>query len=330
MSQDIDEIPRAAERLLATRGDEVAALAAALRRHDLRFGMVCGRGSSGHAGTFIRYLLGAEAGLVTAEASPSLASIYRRELSFEGALFILISQSGRSPDLVAMAEAARRNGAATVAIVNDPSSPSAAACAHVLAIDAGPERAIAATKSVINSILAGALLVAELADDDALREALRRLPQRLAQAIALDWSDWSVMLRNAPASLVIGRGYGYAAALEIALKLAETAALPSLAYSSAEFHHGPRALLSPERPALALRVADASAAGVDELIRGIATPLAVSGGPAATLPGLADDHPAGDALAMLAASYRAIEHAAKLRGRDPDAPAGLAKVTRTL
>jgi hypothetical protein len=161
-----------------------------------------------------------------------------------GALFILLSQSGRSPDLVATAEAARAAGATTVAIVNDAASPAARACAHVLPILAGPERAVAATKTVVNTLVAGAALVATMADDAALRASLNRLPACLAGALALDWSVWTDTLRAGAPAYVLARGPALAIAQEIALKLAECAGIPALAYSTAEFRHGPRAALA--------------------------------------------------------------------------------------
>lgn len=333
MRQEIDEIPAACARLLATRAAAIAPVAAAIRAFAPRFAVVCGRGSSGHAGTHLRYLLGLRAGLVTAESSPSIVSLYRRRLGMEGALFIVVSQSGRSPDLVASAEAARAAGAFTLAIVNDPESPAARACAGAIPILAGPERSVAATKSVVNSMVAGAALVAALAEDGALSAALERLPARLAAAAALDWRDWSEPLAPAAAAYVLARGPALAVALEIALKLAESTGLPSLAYSLAEFRHGPRAAMTAATPALLLRHGDESAGDADSLLgelRDGGMRVASVGGPAASLPWIGDDDPLLDPIVALAAAYRAIESLAHARGRDPDAPPHLSKITRTV
>jgi glutamine---fructose-6-phosphate transaminase (isomerizing) len=333
MRQEIDAIPASCAALVAQRERTIAPVAAAIRAFAPRFAMVCGRGSSGHAGTFARYLLGLRAGLVTAESSPSIVSLYRRELSMDGALFVLFSQSGRSPDLVASAEAARAAGAFTVAIVNDPDSPAARACAAVIPILAGPERSVAATKTVVNSLIAGAALVAELAEDRLLSAAIDRLPARLAAAAALDWSAWGERLVTAQTGYVLARGPALAIAQEIALKLAESAGLPCLAYSIAEFRHGPRAAMTAAMPALLLRHEDASADDADALLadlRDAGMDVASAGGPRGSLPWTGDDDPALDPIVALAAAYRAIEALARARGRDPDAPPHLKKVTRTL
>jgi len=332
MRREIDEIPTAVTRVLAAQAASIAPIAAAARRRDPRFAIVCGRGSSGHCATFLRYLLGTQAGLIAAEASPSIVTVYGRTLALEGALFLLLSQSGRSPDLVAMAKAARDAGAFTVALVNDPDSPAALACETVIPILAGREQSVAATKTVVNTMVAAALFVAHLVDDAALHAGLARLPARLARAVALDWQLWRLALANASVSYVLARGASFAVAHEIALKLAETAALPSLAYSTAEFWHGPRAALTTGMPVLALRQNDETGADTDDLVARLTRDgldIASVGGPGGTLPWIGDDHPACDAIAMLTAAYGAIEAAARARGRDPDSPPGLTKVTET-
>ena len=336
MRQDIDAIPDACARLLAATPDALTGLAATLHATAPRFAIVCGRGSSGHAGTYLRYLLGLRGGLVAAEASPSILTVHRATPAMTGALFILLSQSGRSPDLVATAEAARAAGATTVAIVNDAASPAAQACAHVLPILAGPERAVAATKTVVNTLVAGAALVATMADDSALRASLNRLPACLAGALALDWSVWTDTLRAGAPAYVLARGPALAIAQEIALKLAECAGIPALAYSTAEFRHGPRAALSAGATVLVLRSRDASAGDTDALIAELraqdarvfvagATPADIDALP---MPDTGD--PLLDPVAALIPAYGAIEAASRRLGRDPDAPPGLSKVTRTL
>ena len=332
MRREIDEIPDAVARLLATQARVIAPLAAAVRSRHPRFAIVCGRGSSGHAATFLRYLLGTQAGLIAAEASPSIVTVYGRTLALDGAVFFLLSQSGRSPDLVAMARAARDAGAFTVALVNDPDSPAALACEAVIPILAGHEQSVAATKTVVNTMVAAALFVAHLTGDARLHEGIAQLPARLARAVTLDWQAWGAALAGASVGYVLARGASFAVAHEIALKLAETASLPSLAYSTAEFWHGPRAALQPGMPALALRQNDETAADTDDLVARLTRDglgIASVGGPGGTLAWIGDDHPACDAIAMLAAAYGAIEAAARTRGRDPDAPPGLTKVTET-
>jgi glucosamine--fructose-6-phosphate aminotransferase (isomerizing) len=332
MRREIEETPTAVARFLGEQELAVEMIAAAARARELRFAVVCGRGSSGHAGTFLGYLLGTQAGLVAAEASPSIVSVYQRPLALEGALFVLISQSGRSADLVAMTKTARLAGAFTVAIVNDPDSPAARVAEAVLPTLAGEERSVPATKTTINAMVAGAMLVARLADDGPLREALQRLPARLTGALALDWSALTHAWHGAVNACALGRGYSLAIAQEIALKLAETARLPTLAYSSAAFMHGPRAALTADMPTLILRQDDETANVTDSLISALEAdghaPF-VCGGDHQSLPWLGDDHPAADVVAMLATAYSAIESLARARELDPDAPAGLSKITHT-
>jgi glucosamine--fructose-6-phosphate aminotransferase (isomerizing) len=293
----------------------------------------CGRGSSGHASVYLRYLWETRLGVLTASAAPSIFSVYGARPQMDGVLWVVISQSGASPDLVTATQTARAQGALTLAIVNDAASPVAEASELVLPICAGPEKAVAATKTVVLSMMAGALVVARLGGDDALAEALRRLPERLDAALECRWSAWGDALLCAPAAFVAGRGYALGPAREIALKLTETLCLPGLGFSTAELRHGPRAAISAATPVLILRQADETAAATDELaadLNAAGTNLFVAGGPAGTLPWLADDHPACDAIAALLPAYCAIEAAARRRGLNPDNPPHLSKVTRTL
>ncbi|MEA1831708.1 SIS domain-containing protein [Methylobacterium durans] len=332
MAREIAEIPEAAARLWPGSG-EAERVAATLSRRSFPLVVLCGRGSSGHAGIALRYLIETRLGLPVSASAPSIVTGYEHVPRVAGALFIVVSQSGRSPDLVAATEAAKAGGALTLALVNDAASPVARAAELVLLLDAGPERAVAATKTVVNSFVLGAALVARWAGDRALADGLAALPARLGQALALDWSAWSADLAAAPAAFVTGRGHGLGTVREIALKLAETLRLPALGYSAAELRHGPRAAIGPATPVLALRQADPTADGVDRLVRDLRCDgLAVHacGGPDGTLPWLPDGHPACDPILMLVPAYRAIEREARRRGLDPDAPAGLTKVTETL
>lgn len=332
MAREIAEIPAAAARLLA-RKDSVDAIVDRIRAFRPRVVVVCGRGSSGHVGVYLRYLFETEVGLIVSAAAPSIVTAYRRPPDMRDALFILISQSGRSPDLVMATQTARSAGALTLAIVNDEASPAAAASDLILPIGAGPEHAVAATKTVALSMLAGAQLVAELKKDDELTSALDRLPGRMQKALDCDWSAWGNSLVPAPAAFVAARGYGLGTGREIALKMAETLRLPALGYSAAELRHGPRAAITPATPVLALRQNDEVAVAVDELVRDLREAdetVFLAGGPEGNLPWIGDDHPVCDPVAMLLPAYRAIEAAARRRGLDPDRPKHLSKVTRTL
>src|SRR5476651_1825824 len=190
MARETTEIPAVAERLLA-RTDLFAAIAERIERAKPRIVVFCGRGSSGHAGVYLRYLFEARLGLLGSAAAPSVVTAYERPPDMRDAMFVVVSQSGRSPDIVKATEVARQSGALTLAIVNDEHSPAAAASELVLPIGAGPEHSVAATKSVVLSMLAGAQLVAALARDNDLNDCLHRLPARLSGALKCDWSVWA-------------------------------------------------------------------------------------------------------------------------------------------
>jgi glutamine---fructose-6-phosphate transaminase (isomerizing) len=332
MVREIAETPALAAQLLARHGD-ICAVADRIKQAAPRIVIVCGRGSSGHVGVYFRYLIEARIGVIVSAAAPSVFTAYRRRPDMRNALFVVISQSGRSPDLVMATEYARESGALTLAIVNDDASPVAAAADLVLPIGAGPERAVAATKTVALSMLAGVQLVTALTGDPDLRDALRRLPARLEKVLACDWSPWGNSLAAAPATFVAARGYGFGAAREIALKITEILRLPALGFSAAELRHGPRAAITPATPVLLLRQNDEAGATVDGLfkdLRNAGETVFSAGGPAGTLPWIGDDHPICDAVAMLLPPYAAIEEEARRRGLDPDNPQYLSKVTRTL
>jgi glutamine---fructose-6-phosphate transaminase (isomerizing) len=332
MAREIAETPALAAQLLARHGD-MCAIAERVKRAAPRIVIVCGRGSSGHVGVYFRYLIEARIGVIVSAAAPSVFTAYRRRPDMRNALFVVISQSGRSPDLVMATEYAHESGALTLAIVNDDASPVAAAADLVLPIGAGPERAVAATKTVALSMLAGILLVTAVTDDADLRDAVRRLPARLEKVLACDWSAWGDSLAAAPATFVAARGYGFGAAREIALKVTEILRLPALGFSAAELRHGPRAAVTPVTPVLLLRQNDEAGATVDGLLKDLrdaGETVFAAGGLAGTLPWIGDDHPICDPVAMLLPAYAAIEAEARSRGLDPDNPQHLSKVTRTL
>src|ERR1700739_4481863 len=205
MAREIREIPTTAERLLAEQ-DLITTVANRIRQADPRVVVISGRGSSGNAGTFLRYLFEARAGLLVSTSAPSVMTTYGQSIDMRNAVFIVISQSGRSPDLVMGAQSARRNGALTIAIVNDVTSPVALACELTLPIGAGLERSVAATKSVVLSMVIGVQLIASLTSDHALREKITQLPQKFSDALSCDWSAWSGSFAAARAAFVIGRG----------------------------------------------------------------------------------------------------------------------------
>lgn len=331
MAREIADIPVAAERLLG-RSESLTSISARIDRFQPRKVVFCGRGSSGHIGVYLRYLVEVRLGLLACAAAPSVLTAYGARPDMRDTLFIVISQSGQSPDLVAMSDAARGSGALTLAIVNAEGSPVARSCELVLSIGAGTELAVAATKTVALSMMASALLVAAWARDASLMAALRRLPGRFAEAHHCDWSKWGKTLANAPAAFLAGRGFALGPVKELGLKLQETLRLPAIAFSAAELRHGPRAAITSATPVLVFRQDDETSPMVDALVRDLhdsGETVFVVGGPMGTLPWIAEDDPICDPVVMLVPAYRTIEAAARARGLDPDNPPYLSKITRT-
>ena len=331
MARETGESAEVVSRIVGNRR-ATAEIAQRLRIGSAPVCVLCGRGSSGHAGVFLRYLVETRLRLPVSASAPSVTTAFRKPLMLRNALFIVISQSGRSPDLVAATQSARASGARTVAIVNETSSPVATAAEFVVPIEAGAERSVAATKTVIGSMAAGAELIAELTEDQALRSALDRLPQRLHRALTLNWSEVSDDLASASAVYVASRGFGLGSAREIALKLSEIVRLPAIGLSAAELQHGPRAALSSKTPVIMMRIMDETAATVDALaneLREQKIRLHLCGGPLGSLPWLRNDDPATDPITMLIPGYRMIEQTARKWGFDPDRPPRLSKITET-
>ncbi|HEY8006889.1 MAG TPA: SIS domain-containing protein [Methylocella sp.] len=332
MARETSEASDIVARLLANRS-VLRPIVVEVERRKPTFAVVCGRGSSGHVGVFLRYLIETRLGIPVSATAPSIVTYFKRTLGLRGALFIVVSQSGRSPDLIAATADARSSGALTVALVNDGKSPVARAAEFVLTIGAGAEVSIAATKSVIASMAAAAQLSAELGEDKTLANAVARLPERLSRALALDWSGCADDLTSARAVFVTARGFGLASAREIALKMAEILRLPALSFSAAELMHGPRAAIGHDTPVLVLRLADETAGMIDTLVatlRKAGQRVYLCGGPATSLPWIGDDHAVTDAITLLAPAYRLIEATARRFGIDPDRPPHLRKVTETL
>ncbi|MBD8524859.1 SIS domain-containing protein [Pseudomarimonas arenosa] len=312
----------------------VADLAAELRARPPRAVVTCARGSSDHAATYAKYLIETRLGLITASAAPSVSSVYGRPQDLRDCLFIAISQSGQSPDLIAAAIAARQAGARVLAMVNVEDSPLAAAADHVLALCAGAERSVAASKSFIAALFATLHLVSEWHQDEALRYAVAGAEDALSKAWELDWGAAEALLIEASHLYVIGRGLGLAIAQEAALKGKETSGLHAEAFSAAEVRHGPQALLGQHFPALLLAQDDSTRAGSEQLARELlerGVPLVLAGVQlegAINLPSLAAD-PALQPLLLIQSYYRLINSVSLARGHDPDRPPHLRKVTET-
>lgn len=332
MLQEALEAPARLEALLAADDDLYAALATRLRRAPPKFAFTIARGSSDHAASYAASLIQSHLGRITASLAPSLWTRARARLEVEGALALAISQSGSGPDVVDTTRMARDRGACTVAIVNEAGSPLAEAAEHVLPCRAGEETGIAATKTMLATLVVIARLVARWAGDDALGTALDRMPEAVRRAQGLAWGPALVAhLAKAPACFVISRGPGLAIAQEIALKLQELAGLPALAFSSAEFQHGPKALLSRQYPVLLLPAAGWVGAEADRLWDEAQEPAQLACiGATPGLEVLEPVHPDLDPILALAAFHPALEALARARGHDPDRPPWLSKVTKTL
>jgi len=335
MADEFRQAPQAVDRQAQSLARPLAELVARLQRRPPQVVVTCARGSSAHAATFAKFLIERHLGIPVAPAAPSIATIYGQRLRLENQLFLAISQSGRSDDLIEQAMAARTAGALTAALVNATDSPLAAACEFVLPIAAGTERSVAATKTFVATLSALLRLIASWAEDDALRAALARLPDRLAAAAEQDWSE-ALRTFAANISLVtIGRGPTLAIAREAALKLKEVCNLHAEAFSGAEFLHGPVALVSLRYPILLFMPTDAAGAGLQRLAedlrhKGAAVFCAEPGEPApGRLPAVAVDHPETDAVCLVQSFYAMLVRLAQRLGTDLDRPRHLEKITRT-
>lgn len=335
MADEVAQIPAAARRLLAEAGPALADAGARLRALDPGVVVTIARGSSDHAAAYLKYAVELATGVPVASLGPSVASVYGRPLRMAGAASVAISQSGQSPDIVAAQAAAAQGGALTLAMTNHPDSPLGAAADLVLPLSAGPERAVAATKTFTNACISAAALVAHWTRDAALLAALDALPDRLQAAVALDWQPLGAALQDAPSAYILGRGPGYPLACEMALKLKETAALHAEAFSAAEVLHGPAAIAEAGFPVLALGFDDAARGAVEATaarLAGQGARVFVTGPApqgATALPLLAPLHPLLDPLLAVACFYRMAEALSRARGCDPDRPRHLSKVTQT-
>lgn len=329
MAREIAEIPDSAARFLTQNAAALARIGAAMRAVDPGLMITVARGSSDHAATYLKYAVELAAGVPVASVGPSVASVYGRSLRLPQAACVAISQSGRSPDIVAMLASARASGALALAITNDPDSPLAAAADHTLPLLAGVETSVAATKTFVVSVLAGLALLAEWQDDSPLRAAVAALPGAFQQALTLDWSPLADRLARAQSAYALGRGPGFAIAAEAALKLKETCALHAEAHSAAEVLHGPAALARDAFPVLALAVHDAARPHVlatAERLTAQGAEVFVTG---VDLPVVAPLHPLVDGAVLAVSVHAMAEALARRRGLDPDTPRHLRKVTET-
>lgn len=304
-------------------------LAEKIRDFDPAFVYMVGRGTSDHAGVFARYLIEVELGVVVAAAAPSVASLFSRQLKLNKALVLLISQSGRSEDLLAQGRAAKQSGALVVALVNDISSPLAALADYAIPLLAGPEKAVAATKSYLCTLSALLQLVAHWKQDEELLDALESLPAALHHVVEQPAQLHAEQIKTLRHCVVLGRAFGYAISREIALKIKEVCGIQAEAFSSAEFLHGPISLLNQPLTLLNVQLNDESSeahqAQITEVKKrgGVVLTLALNAAQQAI-------HPRLQPLLLMQRFYLDIETVALALGHNPDAPVGLNKVTSTL
>jgi glucosamine--fructose-6-phosphate aminotransferase (isomerizing) len=345
LRDEILEQPEAARRQLASDPAPIEALAERLRAESVDSVVIAARGSSDHAAIYAQYVFGVRHQLPVALAAPSITSIYGVEPEFRRALVIAISQSGASPDVVGVLAAARRQGAPTVAITNEPASALAGAAEFVIDLQAGSEQAVAATKTYTTSLLAIARLSAALADstDRASGTEITTVPEHLAAALVASIEDETreaaAALAAADRCVILGRGFEYATAREWALKLKELARVFADPYSAADFEHGPLALIGPGVPVLAVAPSGLASAGLVELLERLGAngaDLTVLSDDAATRaigarsiglpPGVPDW--LRPIVSIVPAQLFAY-HLTRARGLDPESPRNLSKVTRT-
>ncbi|MDZ4764065.1 MAG: SIS domain-containing protein [Chloroflexota bacterium] len=254
LETEILEQPDALRRLLTNEREKIARVAQAIRDVAPKFVVITARGTSDNAARYSQYLFSTFNGLQAALATPSTFTIYGKPPRLHDALVIAISQSGQSPDIVTVIEEGRRQGALTLAVTNAPDSPLARAADYTIYLHANPELAVGATKSYTTSLMAMAMLADALAQTDRLIDALALVP------------DWVSEITNSADSIihaaerytymqygvVASRGYNYATAYEIALKLKELTYVMAEPYSSADFLHGPIALVEQGFPVIAV------------------------------------------------------------------------------
>ena len=335
MFSEAAEAADAVARLLAANREALAALGERLRAAPPAVVVTCARGSSDHAATYGKYLIETLLGVPVASAAPSVSSVYAAPMAPGTALVIAVSQSGRSPDLLATVSAYQAAGAHVVAFVNDEESPLAAMADTMIALKAGPERSVAATKSYICALAAFAALTAAWSQNDLLIKAIDTLPDMLALAFGANWTSVVDALADANNLFVIGRGYGYGIAQEAALKLKETCALHAEAFSAAEVRHGPMAIVNDGFPVIAFATSDMAGDGVRQAAaefrtRGAVVCLADAKVNGDTAPAAYTAHPAIEPILMIQSFYRMANALSLRRGLNPDAPLHLSKVTKTV
>ena len=341
LETELREQPAALARLLDRQGGRATELAAAFRREDVRYVLIASRGSSSNAARYAQYVLGRANRVPVMFATPSLYTIYEQPPRLDGAIVLRISQSGASPDVRSVLAEARRQGRPTLALTNDPESPLAREADEVLPLEAGEERAVAATKTYLNSLGAIALLFAGIGNDSVARAELERLPSVLEEQIELSFATAPALAAYADVvgATVVARGVNYGTAYEIALKIRELSGLMVEAYSPADLMHGPIAAIQPGWPVIAVAPTGPAYESVAELVPALAERkarllavsdvpelLAQTDTPLPLVPGVPEW--LSPLIAVVPGQVTAMR-LAQMRALDIDNPAGLRKVTLT-
>jgi glutamine---fructose-6-phosphate transaminase (isomerizing) len=326
MALETAEAPEVVARALSNNAPALAQLRELYRRIRPSHIVTCARGSSDHAASYFKYLSEIVLGIPCCSVGPSTVSIFEARLRLRDTILLTISQSGRSPDLLAFQADARRAGIPTVAITNDPSAPLAEHADICLLLHAGREISVAATKTFIASAALAAAVIADWDDTHRLSEAIRHLPEDLARANDLRWSNVEEAIARARSLYVLGRGPALPIAQEAALKLKETSGLHAEAYSAAEVMHGPVELVREAFPVLVFAPNDAALPTTSVTVGRLRDAGALVLQPDFR----ATRDPALDPLTIIQSFYGSAERIARARGRNPDEPKWLAKVTRTV
>jgi glucosamine--fructose-6-phosphate aminotransferase (isomerizing) len=337
MRSEIDETGDALARQLSANGPQMQKIGERVRALAPPLVATIARGSSDHCALYLKYLVEIELGVPCASMGPSIASLYHVPLRLGGSVAVSISQSGRSPDIVEMQRAARRGGALTIAFVNEVASPLASEAEALVPLWTGREQSVAATKSMIAGLVAGASLVAAWRDDATFGAGLTSLPQLLREQKAPPPEAIVETLASAKAAFVLGRAVTFAIAAEAALKLKETCAVHAEAYSSAEVLHGPAELVEPGFLVIAFMPRDAAREGMETTLQQLANAgarlLRIEAGGADASDAIACAPTGSPLLApipMIHRFYGLAEAVARRLGRDPDNPRNLRKVTETV
>ncbi len=339
--REIHEQPAVLAGFIDSELDHIQRIAAELRQRRLTHTLIAARGTSDNAGRYAQYLFGAVNHMPVGLATPSLHSIYQRPPKFEDTLVIGISQSGRSPDMVSVVDDGKRQGVATLAITNFPDSPLGHAADYVIPLHAGEERAVAATKTYTGQLMALALLSACLAEEHEMLNVLRQVPDRMSEVLKMSETiaRAAERYRYMKVCVVIGRGFNYATAFELALKIKELTYILAEPYSSADFLHGPLALIEEAFPTIVVAPSGVMQAEMTQFIHTLkergAEVVAISDATEVLdlariplkLPVTVPEW-ASPLISIVAGQLLAM-HLANIRDYDVDQPRGLRKVTET-